>query len=727
MEINEIKKEEEYFSATQKLIEKKLFDLNKTKENLKTEVLETRRDMYENAPTAVQNFIDVAELTSYNASVIRSEEAFERNEAEIKKLLKQKNSPYFARIDFESLLSRRSQSAYIGIHSLRDDESFKLFVIDWRAPMASLYYNYDLGKGEFEVQGRKNEVNVTLKRQFKIENGKLSLMYDTGSSMHDEILGKALSENTENRLKVIIGSIQKEQNAAIRSDYKNSSLIYGLAGSGKTSVGLHRLAYILYHNRESLKSENILIISNNSIFSSYISSILPDLGEKPAENVVFHELLERLGEHLNIEDYYTQLQSLERNKKSRRIGSLKLKYSLEFLTFLKNHFEKLRFNIPEVKYGDEIIINDALFKEKWKEKKYSSFKARLDLGKEIIKKSIEDYFFNHRDVIIKKLENESEVYLSHRELISSFKRLQQECISSALSKTENINRLSPDMQLCDLFESYTKNEKEAERMYLSLKGGRIYYEDALLYLYVKLLMGYIEPITKIKHIVIDEAQDYNPLQLSILKELYPKSTFTLLSDVTQAISPVTSIENYDSFTEIFGDSLNKIKLDKCYRSSRDINALAFSLLDSEISKEYSFFERKSQKPQYILSENHAEAIQNILPKLSEFNTTAIITNTKEEAEEIFKKLPANLGAVLINSPESKIKGKICVMPLIFSKGLEFDSVILLNSFTHNKNLPEGKKRIYLGTTRALHRLYFAEKENLPEKYNNLKEFIDFIV
>ena len=727
MEINEIKKEKEYFSATKKLIEKKLSDLNITKENLRADLLETRRDMYENAPTAVQNFIDVAELTSYNASVIRSEEAFERNEEEIKKLLKQKNSPYFARIDFESLLSHRSQTAYIGIHSLRDDESFKLFVIDWRAPMASLYYNYDLGKGEFEVQDRKNQVNVTLKRQFKIEDGNLSLMYDTNSSMHDEILGKALSENTENKLRVIIGSIQKEQNTAIRSDYKNSSLIYGLAGSGKTSVGLHRLAYILYHNRDSVKSENILIISNNSIFSSYISSILPDLGEKPAENLVFHELLETLGGNLNIEDHYTQLQNLDRNKSNRRIGNIKIKYSMEFLNFLKNHFENLRFTVPEIKYCEDVIINDALFNEKWKERKFSSFKARYDLGKEIIKKSIDDYFFNHRDVIIKKIENESEVYLSHRELISSFKRIQQECINSALSETENINRLSPDMQLCDLFESFTKNEKEAERMYLSLKGGRVYYEDALLYLYVKLLMGFIEPISKIKHVVIDEAQDYSPLQLCILKELYPKSTFTLLSDVTQAINSVTSIDNYDSFSKIFGNDLNKIKLDKCYRSSSDINALAFSLLESDISKEYSYFERKSMKPQYILSKNHSETIEKILPELSKFNTTAIITNTKEEAEAVFRSLPKSLDAVLINSPESKIKGKICVMPLIFSKGLEFDSVILLDSFTHNNNLPEGNKRIYLGTTRALHRLYFAENENFPEKYNNLKEFIDFIV
>ena len=726
MDNEQIKKEEEYFSATEKLIEKKLCDLNKAKENLKADLLETRRDMFENAPTAVSNFIDVAELTSYNASVTRSEEAFERNEAEIKKLLKQQYSPYFARIDFESIQSRRSQKAYIGIHSLRDDESFRLFVIDWRAPMASLYYNHDLGKGEFEVQGRKNEVEITLKRQFKIENGKISLMYDTSSSMHDEILGKALSENTENKLRVIIGSIQKEQNNAIRSDFKNSALIYGLAGSGKTSVGLHRLAYILYHNRDSIKSENILIISNNSIFSSYISSILPDLGEKPAENLVFHELLEALGGSLNIEDYYTQLESLEKNKSQRRIKNLKIKYSTEFLKFLKNHFENLRFTVPEIKYGEDIIINDALFNEKWKERKFSSFKARYDLGKEIIKKSIDDYFFNHRDVIIKKIEAESEVYLSHREIISAVKRIQQECINSALIETENINRLSPDIQLCDLFEEFTKNEKEAERMYLSLKGGRIYYEDALLYLYVKLLMGFIEPSVKIKHVVIDEAQDYNPLQFCILKELYPKCTFTLLSDVTQAINPLTGIENYEIFTDIFGSNLNKIKLDKCYRSSSDINALAFSLLDSGTVKDYSYFERKTAKPQYILSKNHTETIEKIFSEQHKFNTAAIITATTSEAEEIFKKLPASFGATLINSPESKIKGKICVMPLIFSKGLEFDSVILINSFTDNKNLPEGKKRIYLGATRALHRLYFLEDEALPESFCFLRENLDFI-
>ena len=724
MDKEQLKIEEEYFSSTKKLIEKKLEELYITKKSLKDQVLETRRDMFENAPTAVSNFIDVAELTSYNASVQNSESAFERNEIEIKKLLKQQNSPYFARIDFESINSRRSQSAYIGIHSLRDDETFKLFVIDWRAPMASLYYNYDLGKGIFEVQDRKNEVNITLKRQFKIENGELDLVYDTNSSMHDEILGKALSENTENKLKLIIGSIQKEQNSAIRSDFKNSCLIYGLAGSGKTSVGLHRLAYILYHNRESLKAENILIISNNSIFSSYIAGVLPDLGEKPAETIVYHELLEQLGINSDIEDYYTQLSNIERNKNSKRLKNIKIKYSTEFLLFLKNHFEKLNFSIPQIKYKDDVIINEAIFNRKWSEKKFSSFKARYDLGKEIIKRSIDDFFYNNKERILKDIESESESYHSHRELVVAFRKLNQEYVSNALREIENINCLSPDMQLASLFEKFSGNEKEAERIYLSLQGGRVFYEDALLYLFVKILMGYKESIQSIKHVVIDEAQDYSPLQLFILKELYPKSTFTLLSDVTQAINPITCIEDYSEFDKIFGSDLNKIKLDKCYRSSSDINALAFSLLNEETAKNYSYFERKSKKPQFILSRDHSKSISEILKKLSNYNTTAIITSTKEEAEGIFRSIDKSYEPVLINTPESKMKGKLMIMPLVFSKGLEFDAVILIDSFKNNKNHSNKNKRIYLGATRALHELYFLESEKLSEDFEFLNTLIE---
>ena len=725
MDKEQIKLENEYFLATEKLIEKKLNELNVNKENLKAEVLETRRDMYNNAPTVVRNFIDVAELSSYDESVKRSESAFERNEEEIRRLLKMQESPYFARIDFSTASGSRSQSVYIGRYSLRDEESFKLFVIDWRAPMASLYYNYDVGKGEFEVQGCKRAVDITLKRQFKIENGVLSLMYDTNSSMYDEILGRALSENTENKLKVIIGSIQKEQNSAIRSDLKNSCLIYGLAGSGKTSVGLHRLAYLLYHNRDTIKSENILIISNNSIFGSYISGVLPDLGEKPAENMIFHELLSYLGnDKYDIEDYYDQLEALERNKKSTRAECIKVKYSHEFINFLCEHFKNYNFLIPDVFYKDEKIISKEIISEKWVEKKYSSFKARYEMLKEIIKKAIEDYFFNNKENILRNIESESESFLTHRELISDYKKLKLEYLNKAVFETEKLNRLSPDMQLCDLYEGFTHNNKEAERLYLSLQGGKINYEDALLLLFIKIVMGYISPVNTIKHIVIDEAQDYCPLQLYILKYLFPKCTFTLLSDVSQAVSNYTSIESYGDFDKIFGQELNKIKLDKCYRSSSDINALAFKLLDIENGGDYSYFERKLKKPKLILKKDINAVLENIYPALSKYNTTAIITNSIKEAKELYNKLDKKFGAELIDSPEKRIKGKLMVIPLIFSKGLEFDSVLLIDSLKSNKNYPIRNKRVYLGATRALHQLYFIESEAIPEEFDFVKEFLE---
>ena len=186
--------------------------------------------------------------------------------------------------------------------------------------MASMFYQFDLGPAWYEVHDSRNEVELTGKRQYRIEEGRFLSAYDTDSSMYDQILGEVLSGHTDHKLKVIISSIQKEQNLAIRSDTKKSCLIYGLAGSGKTSIGLHRLAYLLYQNRDTIKAENILILSNNNIFGSYISTILPDLGEKAAETKVFAQLLEAsIEDGIDMEDYYTQLKRLEDGYTSERI------------------------------------------------------------------------------------------------------------------------------------------------------------------------------------------------------------------------------------------------------------------------------------------------------------------------------------------------------------------------------------------------------------------------
>lgn len=278
---SERKAELAYFSEIETVIDENLEKLYQMHNELKGQLLGVRREMWDDGRHLIRDFDDVIELTAQDGEVSAAEKQFQQNETEIRRQNRQKLSPYFGRLDYDD--NGLSRTVYIGIYGLRREDSHRMLVVDWRAPVASMFYSFDLGPGWFEPPSGRRNVNITLKRQFKIEDGHFRMMYDSDSAMFDEILGDVLSKNTDHSLRVIISSIQKEQNTAIRGDTGRSCLIYGLAGSGKTSVGLHRLAYILYHDRERIKSENILIISNNSIFSSYISTILPDLGEAVRE------------------------------------------------------------------------------------------------------------------------------------------------------------------------------------------------------------------------------------------------------------------------------------------------------------------------------------------------------------------------------------------------------------------------------------------------------------
>ena len=262
--------------------------------------------MWEDNRHLIRDFDDVIFLNTQETIVKSVEQQLAWNEADIQRHAKMEKSPYFGRVDFLEGEAGEADTIYIGVYSLTDEESQEIYVVDWRAPISSMFYQFDAGPAWYEVHGHKNQVEITGKRQYRIEDGRLLSVYDTDSSMYDDILVQALSEYSDHKLKVIAGSIQREQNAAIRSDTKSSCLIYGLAGSGKTSIGLHRLAYVLYRDRETIKSENILILSNNNIFGSYISTILPDLGEKPAQTKVFGDFLEAfLGEGLEIDFGYS--------------------------------------------------------------------------------------------------------------------------------------------------------------------------------------------------------------------------------------------------------------------------------------------------------------------------------------------------------------------------------------------------------------------------------------
>ena len=683
MEKKELQEEMNYLDRVEGIIRHRLKKLHEEKALLKEQVIHRRKEMWDDNRHLIRDFDDVILLSAQDAEVNLAEDEYGRNEQEIQRLSKMEKSPYFGRLDFEDPTTGDRDTIYIGIYSLTEKESHAIYVVDWRAPISSMFYQFDLGPAWYEVHGNREEVVVTKKRQYRIEDGRLLHAYDTDSSMYDNILGEVLSGHSDHKLKVIVGSIQKEQNLAIRSDTRRSCLIYGLAGSGKTSIGLHRLAYILYCNRDTIKSENILILSNNSIFASYLSAILPDLGERPAETKVFADLLEAyMDQGMVIEDYYSQLKRLESNYAGERAKGLRILYSPDLIRYCTDYFAAFPFRIPEIRYGEEILLSPESFQDRLDTRKFPSFQARFEMLGQLVKKTVEEFFLLHKDEIYNDLMESHEDILSEKEWNLLYKKTRQTYIESAQEEILRQNRLDPQAQavkvLSDYLDRTGKGDEIAARLSDSLNRRKLLYEEALFYLFVKVLMGKAAPFPTIRHTVIDESQDYSLLQLSIIKHLLPKSSFTLLGDIYQAVNSLTTIRDYNDYTQVFGPDLAQIRLGKCYRSSGDINALAFELINEAhrpITECYSYFHRTVRKPQYLICKDILSCLVPILEGLGQYHSIAVIVDNDEDALAVKSRLQGHQEAQLILSPDDEMTGHLVIIPLLLAKGLEFDAVI----------------------------------------------------
>jgi DNA helicase-2/ATP-dependent DNA helicase PcrA len=761
MEKGEFQSEVEHLGQVEGIIQSKLEKLHREKAPLREEVVQERKEMWVENRHGIGDFDDVIFMSTQEAAVSFAERRLEWNELEIQRMTKMAKSPYFGRVDFEECETGEKDRIYIGIYSLMQEETQEVYVVDWRAPIASMFYQFDLGPAWYQVNNYKNEVEITGKRQYKIEDGHLLSVYDTESSMYDDILGDVLSNHSDHKLKVIIGSIQKEQNAAIRSDTKKSCLIYGLAGSGKTSIGLHRLAYVLYCNRDTIKSENVLILSNNHIFGSYISTILPDLGEKPAQTKVFADLLEAgLGEGLEVEDYYSQLKSIESPYAEERKRWIQVKYSADLLEFCIRYFADFPFRIPEIRYGENILATPEAIRRKLDAEGFPDFQSRFERLKVLVRKAIEDYFTEHKEEMCREFLESREDVFSEKEARVLYRRTMHETIQSAQEDVVRLNRLNAKKQMREVFAEYLRQtgegdredrEQEVARLSDSLERGRLLYEDALFYLFIKVLMGEVAPFPAIYHTVIDESQDYNLLQLCIMKRLFPKSSFTLLGDIYQTVNSLTTIQRYQEYERVFGAGLIQIRLSKCYRSSSDINALAFRLIDEAaqpIAEKYSYFARPVKKPRYIISRDMFSCLVPVLKQLEKYHSVAVIVNGDEEALGVKSYLCKHMEAQLIISPEDEMKDRLVIIPLLLAKGLEFDAVILFD-FLHSmkpgesveanksrepdesnetsesgEDIARFRRKVYLGCTRALHELYFIEREGLPDSLEECAPYLE---
>ena len=673
----------------------------------------------------------------------------------LKDLKKIKGKPYFARIDFTAK-GEPLEKLYIGKLSVLDTKSQRPIIIDWRAPISNLYYDGRVGNSSYDSPGGKIEGEISLKRQYFIEEGKLEKYSDIDLKANDELLQVALEEKADDRLKNIVATIQGEQNNIIRADMNKALIVQGVAGSGKTTIALHRIAYLIYNCDKEFDPEDFMIIAPNKFFLNYISNVLPDLGVENVKQYTFEDLAyEIIGKRLKISDSNEKLVTIV-NKEFDEINNgdidtiikeSKLKSSIGFKNQVDGFLKELEENYLPKK--DFILENVRIMRYENIQKLFIETYKDLDFEKRIneVKKHVFSKIKNNKEIIEKTITakrtakinmmlkdnslTEEEKKAKRIEIFEEtekvLKRLDKDDIKIVDFYFNEINKKDAIEYYKDFIDNYIFNKIDNEILgsYLvrntmkNLNKGEVTFEDLAPIIYIHYKIYGTKVKSKLRHVIVDEAQDYGEFQFSMLKTILKSNSMTILGDIAQGVHSYRGIENWKKFIDVEfpeGDAVYTT-LEKTYRTTKEImhkaNEVIEKLPDFEkqfIVKGEPVIDRKNSihiekmKNEDDLVKTCAERIEEYISK--GFKSIAIIGKDMNECKTIKKKIDKyNKNIKLIQSKDSEYNAGISIVPSYLAKGLEFDSVILFNVNDENyKNTVLDIKLLYVAITRAMSKL-----------------------
>ena len=631
------------------------------------EFKESKKYLYEN-----RRDMDTMEIFSNEKSIsqiVNSGDLILKQKIKIESLI---DTPYFARIDFKYDGEDEVEKVYIG-RSAFIDSFGDMLIYDWRAPISSMYYDFELGYASYDAPLGKVEGDITLKRQFKITKSKMDYVIESALSIGDEILQRELSNTSDQRMKNIVSTIQKEQNKIIRNEKTDILVIQGVAGSGKTSIALHRVAYFLYKYREYLSAENVVVISPNKVFSDYISNVLPELGEEPIIQLDFEDIAkEQLDKSLDFERFAEQVSELLDNPDKDKIERISFKSSLEFVLLLDEYISYIDTNYFN---AVDYIYNDICINKEFIRSRYNAYKKR----------PIFERFDKIADDIIEKIKSEK-----ISEKIPSKGEIRKKLIS--MFKYNNT---------LGLYKEFFKYI-DRESLFKFKCNNQLENCDVFPYIYLKIFIEGIEGMDDIKHVVIDEMQDYTPIQYMVIKKLY-KCKKTILGDFGQCVNPYNS-NSLKLLLNIF-DNSEVVKLNKSYRSTYEIIKFAEQILKQDIEP----IERHGELPNIIECSNletELKQIENIIDNFnkSDYSTIGIICKTRKHVKQIYDKLRKKYEVNLLDIDSLEFKEGITISTIHMSKGLEFDEIIIPMVDSNNYETDYDRNLLYIACTRAMHNL-----------------------
>lgn len=718
----ELKQEKDYLKAVLYILDKEIQKANTKIDDYSKDI---KRDLKYTWDPDNQADIEYWAMNMMNVEV-QSIVAI-NSTSKVRSYLRMIKSAYFARIDFES--DGETLPIYIGIATLDDGTDF--YVYDWRSPIASMFYDYEMGEASYTTpDGNVIKGKITLKRQYKIEGENIVQIFDTDMQVIDDVLKQMLSSKASDKMKNIVNTIQKEQNRVIRKNDVDILAVQGPAGSGKTSVAMHKIAYLLYAERAKINNSNILIISPNDIFSNYISNVLPEIGE---DNVYQTTYMDFIKSHIDFKikgtmnDLYETYYSENYSQKPHSLGfnSIMLKFGATYINLIENFINLKRneiLGIDDITSDGKVVIEKE-YLEKLANELETYGISLYTQGKKLVEKI-------GLHVSIKLgAKNNGAIQKIKKALTANLDKIKVKTIFVDLYSDENrfINMIEDIYNTTGTSQTNRLSIKELHDIFVYtqslLMKNTIPFEDVSGYLYMKDRIHGSANQTQIKYLVVDEAQDYTIMQYKVLANLFRNAKVTILGDLNQNITPFANYQNYDTIVNVLKENRQGVRTDmnyltKTYRSTYEINMFAKHIIGD--TNMYNQIDRHGDEVSIIKDlpdENRSKVFTDALELKKYYNTIAIITKTQAEANKLKAMLEGNKKSnnfkVVTGKDKVFSSDKIMIIPSYLAKGLEFDVALVYNA--NNNNYPaEHKKLLYVVCTRAMHKLNIYYKDELTK-------------
>jgi len=665
------------------------------------------------------------------------------------KLRKMINSPYFGRIDFIEETpgyQEQTEQIYIGISTLTHKETGEFLVYDWRAPVSGMFYDFGLGKAWYNCPAGIINGSITLKRQYKITNRHMEYMFNADWKIDDEVLQEILGKSADDKMHTIVNSIQREQNQIVRDETHRALFVEGPAGSGKTSVALHRIAFLLYRDRDKITSKNILILSPNHLFSDYVSNVLPELGEENVPQMTFQDYVSQSAANLSLQ-FETRSAHLEHifansgdEEAQLRSAGIRFKSSGIFDQALQEYLNWIQTSLvneyPDIEVQGQIIFTQNDWKHYFLDS-YSTMPVtiRLEKIRELIQIRMRPFVHALRE------EKEAALIAGDEEVnekvIKALARIQaRQQLQPLIDKVDRLTSLNP---LEEYRRLYSKNSRLVQFLANKLPAkwhdirkqslafmnqGILPYEDIPPFLYFQGVLQGFAAKPDIKHLVIDEAQDYTSLQYKIMVHLFPNSSWTVVGDPAQTLHPFLHTATFKTASTIINiEKQFMVRLTRSYRSTKQIQDFCQALLPYKSDVEP--INRPGPLPTVCSVETPEESSEMLLKTIRQhiadgWNSIGIICKSTAESEMLFAELKDHIRHLqLVTSEDDQFPRGIVIMPSYLAKGLEFDAVLVINVDESNYSRTEERHILYTICTRALHRLNLFYQGKISPFINQL--------